>query len=108
MTEQKTEMTAVELYLEWLNDYLSVEGFAEAHCMSEQNARRLISAGRTIHRMATERPKLLQVLEDVTNLAHTMFMQRPYPKGVDSWPIDAAEETIARLRAETRGDNQDD
>jgi len=40
---------AIDFYLEYLNDYLTVAKIAEAHNISEQSANGLIARGRTLY-----------------------------------------------------------
>jgi hypothetical protein len=41
--------TTHALYLDWLNDFLSVEGFAAYHMIPEKSAAKIIIKGRTLH-----------------------------------------------------------
>ena len=39
----------VELYLEWVNDYLTMETMAEHHKLAEDDLRTLVSIGKRLH-----------------------------------------------------------
>ncbi|AEO14605.1 hypothetical protein MT_57065 [Pseudomonas phage phiPto-bp6g] len=41
----------IELYLEWVNDWLTVEAFASHHGFSIETANRIINCGREIRNM---------------------------------------------------------
>ena len=45
----KTRDTLQLAYLDWLNDFLSVGGFASYYGLSTERAERIIKAGRAIH-----------------------------------------------------------
>jgi hypothetical protein len=45
---EKNAARIIELYLDYLNNYLTVERFAEAYGMNEDNAKELLACGRYI------------------------------------------------------------
>tara|TARA_R110002012_G_C11622682_1_gene609158 strand:+ start:1637 stop:1840 length:204 start_codon:yes stop_codon:yes gene_type:complete len=50
--EQQVDASAdyfQEMYLDWFNNFLTVEGFADWYGISEERAAVIISAGRKIH-----------------------------------------------------------
>ena len=48
-------MTSEEqLYLEWFNDFLTIERFAEYHCIPIEEAKRVIEQGRKDHYARTK------------------------------------------------------
>ena len=46
-----------DLYLEWVNNYLTVEKFAEHYQVTEKDAVNLLSYGRRYHEERAERSK---------------------------------------------------
>ena len=38
-----------QLYLEWFNNYLTIEKFAEHYCLSDKDALNLVTMGKRIH-----------------------------------------------------------
>lgn len=44
-------------YLQYLNDFLTVEKFAAYHSMSEQDAAELLTLGRKFHEEIADKPK---------------------------------------------------
>ena len=46
-----------DLYLEWFNNYLTVEKFAEHYQVTEKDAVNLLSYGRRYHEKRVERSK---------------------------------------------------
>ena len=48
------QQTIQALYLEYLNNFLTVERFAEYHNLSMVDAQTLVNMGREFHREATE------------------------------------------------------
>lgn len=46
---EKNAARIIELYLDWLNNFLTIEKFAEHYGMSEFQAKRLIDAGHYIY-----------------------------------------------------------
>jgi hypothetical protein len=50
--EQQVDASAdyfQEMYLDWLNNFLTIERFAEWYAIGEEQAAAIISAGRKIH-----------------------------------------------------------
>jgi len=45
----KTRNKIIELYLSYVNDFLTVSCFAEYYCMTEEKAHRIINAGRYLN-----------------------------------------------------------
>ena len=55
--EQLVEASAdycQEMYLDYFNNFLTIERFAEWHAIGEKQAAAIISAGRKIHQHKTE------------------------------------------------------
>lgn len=43
------------LYLEWVNDFITITEFAESHNLTEKQARQQIEIGRKIHNRRTSK-----------------------------------------------------
>ena len=55
--EQQVDASAdyfQEMYLDWFNNFLTIERFAEWYAIGEEQAAAIISAGRKIHQHRTE------------------------------------------------------
>ena len=55
--EQQVDASAdyfQEMYLDWFNNFLTIERFAEWHGIGEKKAAVIISAGRKIHHQRVE------------------------------------------------------
>ena len=50
---KNTQTMAEQFFLEWYNDFLTVERFAEYHMINKDEAIRLIERGRLEHREKT-------------------------------------------------------
>lgn len=55
-----------DLYLEFWNDYLTVDKYAEHKQLSRQDAQALIDMGRKYHNKRAERIKYLKQLKEVS------------------------------------------
>lgn len=49
MTDTSTKFSVIELYLDYVNNFLTIEKFAEHYNMDEKHAKRLIDLGKDIH-----------------------------------------------------------
>jgi len=56
-----------KFYLQYLNDFLTVEKFAAYHGMSEQDATKLVEMGRKFHEELADKPnrKAHQTVKDL-------------------------------------------
>jgi len=48
MTIEQLQINLIEIYLSYRNDFLTVEGFADYHHLSDENARQIIDLGRPL------------------------------------------------------------
>ena len=46
-------MNAIDAYLDWFNNFLTIAGFARHYGITEQSARQLIKSGREQHNAKT-------------------------------------------------------
>lgn len=58
-----TEDKQQELYLDWINNFITTKAFAKHHAISEGFAKRTIDAGRVIHERRAAEAKPLELVE---------------------------------------------
>jgi hypothetical protein len=45
----KSDNQKIQMYLDWVNNFLSIQGFADHYGITQDEARTIISEGRTLH-----------------------------------------------------------